>query len=176
MNNNKNLKFLSDLSLKKKNFYNKKVVKSINKLKLFLTEKQKYNHLNFLAEEKLKNNTKNGSIVVYIIYISFSLVNTLLYVTDALGKLKFRYSAGLVNFKGKQKKNRLQVLNQFFKELKKLKMSFLKNKPVALHFNNVGFHKYFIIKNLKKDFFIRFVKNYNTYSYNGCRKKKKLRK
>lgn len=173
-NNKKNSIFLSNLSLKKKNVYNKKVVKSINKLKLSLTEKQKYKEFNFLTKN-LKN-TRNGSVVVYIIYVSFSLANTFLYVTDALGKLKFRYSAGLVDFKGKQKKIRLQVLNRFFRELKKLKMGVIKNKPVALHLNNVGFYKYLIIKNLKKDFFIGFIKSYQTYSYNGCRKKKKLRK
>ena len=115
-------------------------------------------------------------MLVYTIYFSFSTVNTFLYITDALGNLKFRYSAGLVNFKGKQKKSRIQVLNRFFRELKKLKISTLKNSPIALHLNNVGFYKYLIVKNLKKDFFIRFIKSYQIYSFNGCRKKKKLRK
>ena len=45
----------------------------------------------------------------------------------------------------KQKKNRLQVLNQFFKELRKLKIRALKNKPIALHLKNVGNYKYFIV-------------------------------
>ena len=115
-------------------------------------------------------------MVAYSFYFSFSTVNTFLYITDALGNLKYHYSAGLVSFKGKLKKSRIQVLNRFFKELKKLKINILKNKPIALHLNNVGFYRYFIIKNLKKNFFIRFIKNYLIYSYNGCRRKKKLRK
>ena len=167
--------FLSNLSLEKKNIYSKKIMDSISKLKNSLSEKQKHKKLSFLPE-KHTDTKKSGSVLVYTIYFSFSTVNTFLYITDALGNLKFRYSAGLVDFKGKQKKSRIQVLNRFFRELRKLKISTLKNKPIALHLSNVGFYKYLIVKNLKKDFYIRFIKSYQTYSYNGCRKKKKLRK
>jgi ribosomal protein S11 len=101
-------------------------------------------------------------------------VNTFLYIIDASGNLKFRYSAGLVELKGKEKKVRLQVLNRFFKELQKLKINILKNNPIALHLKNVGSYKRFIIKNLRKFFFIRFIKSYQTYPFNGCRKKKTI--
>ena len=177
-NNTEKNAFLNNLSLKKKSIYSKKVVDFISKLKNSLSEKQKYKKLNLLAEKSLNENhfKKSGSIVVYTIYFKFSAVNTFLYLTDALGNLKLKYSAGSVSFKGKQKKSRIQVLNSFFRELRKTKISTLKNKPIALHLNNVGFYKYLIVKNLKKDFFIRFVKSYQTYSYNGCRKRKKLRK
>ena len=177
-NNTEKNSFLSNLSLEKKYIYSKKIIDSIYKLKNSLSDKQKYKKLSFLPEKYLSTNDKkkSGSVLVYTIYFSFSTVNTFLYITDALGNLKFRYSAGLVNFKGKQKKSRIQVLNRFFRELKKLKISTLKNSPIALHLNNVGFYKYLIVKNLKKDFFIRFIKSYQIYSFNGCRKKKKLRK
>lgn len=179
---NYNLKkkiFSNNLSLKKKYFYYKKVNEYIFKLKNILVKKQKYKKkLNLLMSENsyVLNKYLNGLILVYIISFSFSATNTLLHITDSLGNLKFKYSAGLFDFKGKQKKSRIQVLRRFFRELKKLKISNIQNKPVALHLNNVGSYKYFILKNLKKNFFIRLIKSYETYSFNGCRKKKKLRK
>lgn len=177
-NNAKKNILLSNLSLKKKSLHFKETNNSIDKLKNFLNDKQQYKKINFLMKtpKSFYDVKKLGSVVVFTVHFSFSSVNTFLYITDALGNLKFRYSAGLVELKGKQKKSRLQVLNRFFRELKKLKISFLKNKPIALHLNNVGFYKYLIIKNIKKDFFVRFVKSYQKYAFNGCRKKKRLRK
>ena len=170
---------LSNLSLKKTSLYSKKTTDSIVKLKNVLNDKQ-HKKLNSLVKTKIfksfHNFKKMSSTVVFIIHFVFSPVNTFLYVTDSLGCLKFRYSAGLVELKGKQKKSRLQVLNRFFRELKKLKITILKNNPVALHLNNVGFYKYLIIKNTKKDFFVRLIKSFQTYPFNGCRKKKQLRK
>ena len=173
--------FLSNnIRLKKKSVYSKKVVKYTSQLKSLLIDKQKHKKLTFFPEKESFNSTsslkKNSFTVVYSICFSFSSVNTFLYVMDALGNLKFRYSAGMIEFKGKLKKSRFQVLNSFFKILQKLKMGFLKNKPLSLHLNNVGSFRYFIIRNLKKKFFIRLIKNYQTHSYNGCRKKKKRRK
>ena len=174
---NKNL-FLNNLSLKKKYFYSHIMNSYISKLQKSLNEKQKVNSLNSILTGKNSKYKKhlNDFSVSYIIYFSFSTTNTFMYITDSLGNLKHSYSAGSVEFKGKQKKVRILVLTRFLKELRKLKMSTLKNKPIALHLHNVGFYRYFIIKNIKKYFFIRLIQNYTTYSYNGCRKKKKLRK
>lgn len=173
----KNL-FLSNVSLKKKSFYHKKINNSIFKLRNLVNEKQQqYKKLSILMSNSIvSEKDKDGFVIVYIIYFSFSATNTFLHVTDTFGNLKFRYSAGLVDFKGKQKKSRVQVLTRFFRELRKLKINFLKDKPIALHLSNVGYYKYFITKNLKKNFFVRLIKSYETYSYNGCRKKKRLRK
>jgi ribosomal protein S11 len=176
--------FLSNNNrLKKKSTYSKKVINSILQLKTLLNEKQTYEKLSLFLEKKIDrvspamtNLKKKGSIVLYSICFSFSAVNTFLYVTDALGTLKFRYSAGLLNFKGKLKKSRFQILKLFFKELRKLKITVLKNKPISLHLKNVGSYRYLIVRNLKKLFFVRLIKNYQTHPYNGCRKKKKLRK
>ena len=81
-----------------------------------------------------------------------------------------------MGFKGKSKKSRFQILKLFFVELKKLKFKFLRKNPVSLHLNNVGSYKRFIIRKLKRRFFIKIIKNYQVYAYNGCRKKKKIRK
>ena len=170
-NNTEKTKFLNNLNVVKKNMYFNKTIGYIFKLTNSLIKNPKF--LNFSFKSFRKN---NGLIVIYAICFKFSAVNTFLHVTDGLGNLKFSYSAGLLNYKGKQKKNRMQVLNGFFKKLRELKTNILKNKPIALHLNNVGFYKYLIVRNLKKQFFIQFVKNYQSYSYNGCRKKKALRK
>jgi ribosomal protein S11 len=171
---------LNNIHLKKKSAYSKKLIKSIDQLKTLLNEKQNYTKSNIFLKKSTERQSstvlKRGSIVLYSICFSFSAVNTFLYVTDALGKLKFRFSAGLLNFKGKLKKSRFQILKLFFKELQKLKISFIKNKPIALHLENVGSYRHLIVRNLKRKFFIRIIKNYQVHSYNGCKKKKKLRK
>lgn len=170
------IKFPNNLNLKKKNIYLKKISESIHKLTNLLIKTPKFLNLTFKSLENKNVSKKSGLILVYTVYFRFSTANSFLYVIDSLGNLKFCYSAGLLNFKGKQKKNRIQVLNGFFKKLGKLKTTVLNNKPIALHLNNVGFYKYLIVKNLKKKFFIQLIKNYQNYSYNGCRKRKKLRK
>lgn len=172
--------WMLSLSLKKKLLYRKEMFNMILKLKNLFVNKSVYNHkrlsLFLLNSLFLKSLEKQSFSIMYIIYFSFSSTNTFLYVIDSLGNLKFQYSAGLMGFKGKQKQNRLKILHSFLKELRKLKMSVLKNKPIALIFNHVDFYKYFLVKKLKKFFFIRLLKNYQIQAYNGCRKKKRLRK
>jgi ribosomal protein S11 len=174
---------LNSIRLKKKSVYSKKVLNYVSKLKFFLNKKQKDRKLSFFSVGKSFKSPrgslfskKKGPFVLYSICFSFSAINTFLYVTDALGNLKFRASAGLLNFKGKLKKSRFQILKLFFKELRKLKINILKNKPVSLHLQNVGSYRRLIIRNLKNFFFIQVIQNYQTHAYNGCRKKKKLRK
>ena len=171
---------LNNIRLKKKSIHLKKITKYISKLKAVLHEKENIKNLNFLDHNKsFKNNfvkKRKGFIVLYSICFSFSSVNTFLYITDSLGNLKFRYSAGLFDFKGKAKKSRFQILKMFFKELRKLKISLLKNKPILLVLENVSSYRHLIVRNLKKSFFIRIVNNFQTHPYNGCRKKKKSRK
>lgn len=175
------LSLLNNVRLKKKNAYLKKVINHILNLKMTLNEKQNYKKPGFLANGKSPAprrlaQKKKGYVVLYSICFSFSPVNTFLYITDALGRLKFRYSAGLLSFKGKAKKSRFQILKLFFKELRKLKINLLKNKPIVLNLENVGSYKHLIVRHLKKKFFIRIVNNRQTHPYNGCRKKKKSRK
>ena len=175
----------NNVRLKKKNVYSKALINYTSQLKNILNEKQKYKKLKFYMDKEFSRKflrtrdlKKKGSIILYSIFFSFSAVNTFLYVTDALGNLKFRYSAGLLNFKGKLKKNRFQILKLFFKKLRKLKISVLKNRPIALYFKNVGSYRHLIIRNIKKKLklFIRVIHNYQSHSYNGCRKKKRPRK
>lgn len=178
--NNKSVLLFNNfsLSLKKKITYRRKTDNVLLKLKNSLKDKQAQKKLSLALSNSiiLENLTKPSFGVVYIIHFYFSSINTFLYITDSLGNLKFRYSAGLVGFKGKQKRSRSSILKSFFRKLRELKVSFLKNKVVALYLTNVGFYKYFIVKKLKLFFYIRFIKTYQMHSYNGCRKKKRLRK
>lgn len=176
---------LNSSCLKKKSIYSKKIINSILQLRSVLNKKQKYRRGLSIFLKKDSDNInanepffvcKKRTIVLYSICFSFSPVNTFLYVTDALGSLKFTYSAGSLGFKGKSKKIRFVVLKLFFKKLRMLKLSTLKNKPVSLILKDVGSYRSQIIRKLKKNFFIQVVKNYQTHSYNGCRYKKKSRK
>merc|ERR1712226_180147 len=111
----------------------------------------------------LKNHVeKNNSqfLISYIIYFHFSQSNSILQISDANGNSKVFCSAGLVNFKGKQKLVRKSVLLKFFKILSLAKSKIIKNKPVALHFKNVGLNKHFITKKLKNKFFIKTIKDF----------------
>ncbi len=172
ININVNLnKFLKDLSLKKKYF--KKVNEQSNVL---VNLKQKnYRLLNNFMLTKLKNESINEHIIMYIIDITFSRSNTFLHVMDSKGQLKFFASAGHFNYKGKNKKFRPNVLKSIYKILL-TKLKYLKDKPIALHLKNVGFNKFWIIKKLKAKFFIKTVKVFNLFPFNGCRNKKIRRK
>lgn len=165
------------LSLKLNEF-----LKNIKLKKQYLTMLKK--KVCFLMDIKEKND-KNFSIgifnyaeqdlsVAFIIHITFSRINTYIHVMDSLGNLKFFYSAGSVNYVGKRKRSRFAVMRDFYRLLGS--SDILKNQPVALQLINVGFAKTRIIKLFKKKFFVKVVRDFTLYPYNGCRKKKVRRK
>lgn len=118
---------------------------------------------------------KDDNLVTYIIDINFSRSNTFVQVMDFSGKLKFFYSSGSFNYSGKSKKARYIVFRDFYRVLVS-KLKFLRGKPIALHLKNVGYNKFWIVKKLKKKFFIKSVKSFVSYPHNGCRKRKMRRK
>ena len=163
-------KFLKDISLKKK--YIKNFKDSV-----FILSTLKETNYRSLNNKMIQNNSisnLHNNLVMFIIDITFSKSNTLLNVSDSNGNLKFSCSAGSFNYSGKSKRSRWIVFKEFYSSL--LKLKFLTNKPIALHFKNVGSHKFWIIKKLKKIFFIKNICSFNSYPYNGCRKKKMRRK
>ena len=164
-------KFLKDFSLKKQ--YLKKV--NSNVTTLFNLKQKGYRSLNKHVLSMSKNEAINEHIVMYIIDITFSRSNTFLHVMDSKGQLKFFASAGHFKYKGKNKKFRSNVLKSMYKVLL-TKLKYLKGKPIALHLKNVGFNKFWIIKKLKAKFFIKTVKVFNLFPFNGCRNKKIRRK
>ena len=160
--------------------YGKKLINNFLKRVIFkkkyfktLNKKQKIQNLNLA----FKNNffEKNKNLITYIINISFSPTNTLLHLTNSLGVLKFVCSAGKLFYTGKNKKTRFLIIKSMIHVLL-LKFKTLKNKPIILHLKNVSFTKFWIIKKFKIIFFLKAIKIYNSYPYNGCRKKKIRRK
>jgi ribosomal protein S11 len=114
-------------------------------------------------------------VVIYIINISFLKANTTIHVSDIQGNLKLFYSAGSVDLTGKQKKKRRIAVSKLISLLLK-KATFLGQKPVALHLNNVNFYKNLIVRKLKRNLYIKIIKIFNQTPYNGCRKRKLRRK
>ena len=171
-NSNFNLnEFLKKIVLKKQ--YLKKLKNKTCSLENI--KEQNYKSLNSNLFFKKKSFIEYDSLVFYIIDISFSRSNTLLHVMDSSGRLKFFCSAGDLFYTGKSKKSRVSVLKAMIRVLIR-KLKFLQNKPIALHLKNVRFRKFWIVKKLKKKFFIKVVRSFNLYPHNGCRKRKVRRK
>lgn len=160
--------------------------KKIHLKKQYLKKMQnKVRLLNELKETNLKKvgssfskkamKTSKNIFVVYIIEIFFSKKNTLFHISDCSGNVKFSYSGGSFQEKGKSKTFRLVMLKKFYRMLIS-KLKFVKKVPVAIHFKNADFNKFWFLKKLRKKLFVTVVKNFNNYPYNGCRKKKMRRK
>lgn len=138
-----------------------------------------YKVLNSILFKPRKNLlTKKASKVSYIIDFSFSRTNTTLHVMDCSGNVKFFYSAGLFDFKGKQKTFQSNAILKKFYKILVYDLPFLKSSPVAIHFKNknVNYKISWFLKKLREKLFIIVVKFFIMYPYNGCRKKKRKRK
>jgi hypothetical protein len=153
-------------------FLKKQYISQLKNKILYLNSIKKNSYALSNQNEK---SLKQDYIVKYIIDITFSKTNTLLHVMDFSGNLKFFCSAGDLNYKGKNKIARWLILKHFYKVLV-LKLKFLTNQPIALHLKNIRFDKFWIFKKFKKKFFIKTIKIFKSYSYNGCRNKKIRRK
>ena len=94
---------------------NKEYLKNIKRKKLFLINNKNLINLNNQSTSSTKNEDK---VVIYIIYISFSKVNTRLHIMDYSGKMKFFYSAGSFSYSGKKKRSRIIILKDFLLQLK----------------------------------------------------------
>lgn len=163
-------RFFKEIHLKKQ--YLKKMQNKVRLLNKLKETNHKKVGLSFL-----KNSAKipNMTFVMYIIEISFSKKNTLFHISDCSGNIKFFYSAGSFQQKGKGKVSRSTVLRKFYRLLIS-KLKFVKRVPIAIHFKNADSNMFWFLKRLKKKLFITVVKHFNQYSYNGCRKKKIRRK
>nr|QDA21764.1 ribosomal protein S11 [Proschkinia sp. SZCZR1824] len=161
--------FLSFIRLKKQYLNNLKNIRQAN------TKKKNNETTKYIGVLNNKISDKKAELSVYILHVKFSRSNTFLHVMDFGGKSKNFYSAGSVNYSGKRKKSRYIV----FRDLYRILIStfyFLKSKPICLHLTNVGNNRFWLIKKMKKSFFIISTKVFNSYPYNGCRKSKVKRK
>ena len=158
--------------LEKEKFYIKNLFNQINQLEQI--KKTNYKKLGQKSVEN-KNSFKQDLTVYYIINISFLKANTTIHLSDIKGNIKLFYSAGDIGLKGKQKTKRRIAVSKLIVILLK-KAPFINKKPVALHLNNIKFYKRLIIKQLKRNLFIKIIKSFNLTPYNGCRKRKIRRK
>jgi ribosomal protein S11 len=157
-------------------FIKKQYLKGLKKQFLLINNIKQTNYKSLNKELIKKTAFKRAHLVRYIIDISFSRSNTFLQVSDSSGKLKFFSSAGYFNVKGrKSKKSRFNVFKHFYSILT-AKLKFLRNKPIALHLKNVSYQKSWVIRKLKTKFFIKIIKIFNLFPFNGCRRKKIRRK
>lgn len=163
-------RFFKEIHLKKQ--YLKKTQ---NKIYLLKESQETYYKKVGSSFSKSSAELTGNAFVMYVIDISFSKKNTLLHISDCLGNIKFFYSAGSFQQKGKGKIARSIILRKFIKVLVS-KFKFLKQVPIAIHFKNADSNMFWFLKKLKKKFFIVVVKHFNLYPYNGCRKKKIRRK
>lgn len=143
----------------------------------YLKKIKENNYRDVFHKESLNNtnSTNQSLIIVYIITISFLKANTTVSLSDAYGVVKLSYSAGDIGLSGKQKRKRRIAISKLFTLIFQ-KVDSLKRKPIAIHMNNVGSHKNFILTKLKKVFYVRVIKNFTLLPYNGCRKRKLRRK
>ena len=147
----------------------------INYLKKLKEQNYKNLSVTEFAKSKQEQNIKQDLMVMYIINISFLKANTTIHVSDIQGNVKLFYSAGSVGLTGKQKRKRRIAIVKLISLLMK-KATFLGNKPVAVHLNNVNFYQSLIVNKLKQTLFIKVIKSFNQSPYNGCRKPKVRRK
>ena len=149
--------FFASIQLKKKH---KKVVRSST---------NKINKTEF-RKKKIK---LNYYLIKFIINISFIKSNICLHIMDCSGKSKYLKSSKAIN--NKLKSLSIQNLENFYKIIVS-ELDFLKNAPVAIHFNNIEFNYPWLTEKISKKLFLTVLKFYNKHSHNGCRKKKLKRK
>jgi len=161
--------------LKKEKFYVKNLLNQVT----YLKKLQGIDSRNLSKEKLFVFNNKKVNLqdftITYIVNISFLKANTTIHVSDIQGNLKLFYSAGSVKLSGKQKRRRRIAVSKLISLVLK-KATFLGQKPIALHLNNVNFYKNLIIGKLKRNLYIKIIKILNQTPYNGCRKKKLRRK
>ena len=147
------------------------------KIQIDSLKKIKENDSKIISAQKNQIRLDNNQdlILMYVVNISFLKANTTIHVSDIKGNMKLFYSAGSVGLGGKQKRQRRVAAAKLISLLLK-KATFLSNKPIALHLNNVNSYKNLIVSKLKRNLYIRLIKTFNQAPYNGCRKKKVRRK
>lgn len=159
---------LNNFSLQEEKFYIKNLFYKTENLK-------KITDTNLKLRLPHKNSFDKTTNIFYIINISFLKANTFVHVSNTKGETLIFFSAGQVNLKGKQKKNRKFAVNKLLSLLNK-KASFIGKQPIAVHLNNVKSYKFTIANKLKQFYWIRILKSFNQIPYNGCRKSKIRRK
>ena len=147
---------------------------NINYFFIIIKNKKKYKKIlnNYFFKKRIIKNYKN--LKFYFIKFTISLTikksNLFIYILNCTNKKKQFYSAkSLIN---KNKNLKLNNFENFYKIII-TKFKFLKNKPLAIHFNSLELHYNWFLVKLSKKYFLTILKFFNKYAHNGCRIKKK---
>jgi ribosomal protein S11 len=171
-------------------FYNKKmsniVINNLNINSFLKNIKSNKNFVTKLKSQQVEINSnhdhtrfKNSVFsVAYIVYVVQNKTSLAMHITNSEGNLIYSATPHSAGFSGKAKQRaQASIVKKFLSVLlTSNQVAFLKSKPIALHLTNIGFIKQWLIKKLKKTFFIESVRIFTTVPFNGCRKKKLRRK
>lgn len=142
-------------SLKSFNLVKKKKLKSIYKIK------------NSICFTNVKHYPIN-----YILTLSVSPTNTLINLSNSIGKPLISLSSGSINLKKRQKTLQPLAIINLLKSLI-LIANFKNNESLTIHFKNLkSYYESLVINLLKNVIFIKSVKSSNLQPHNGCRPKK----
>jgi ribosomal protein S11 len=120
---------------------------------------------------------RNNSLIKYVIGISMYNTNTIIYLSDIKGTIKFFCSAGSLKMNKKQKTKKISVLIKLMKFMLS-KINFVSRTDlIALHLKNFNKHlSFFALNFLLKYRDIGVLKINNNPPHNGCRPRKLKRK
>jgi ribosomal protein S11 len=164
---NKKLSLLHNIYISKK--FKNKLIEKKSIIENFNTTKN-------LIKTDFFHNLNSIETVKYIVGLSFFKKNTIIYIIDMNGRLKYQCSAGFIKLNKNQKTKMPLVLIKLTKILL-FKMSHLNKIPVAIHLNNMPRSlQYFFEFIFKTQFLIVQLTSFQTFPHNGCRPKKLKRK
>nr|YP_004564258.1 ribosomal protein S11 [Phytophthora phaseoli]ADK76232.1 ribosomal protein S11 [Phytophthora phaseoli] len=130
---------------------------------------------NFRNKYKVKKNLKKKKpLILANLHITASLKNTIISLTNYNGNLLKQWSTKSLKKTRFKKNTPYNVQLIVYKINKYLQIKKIKKLKVYLHGTGLG--RYNVLKNLKKNFKIRYLLDKTTKPFNGCRLKKKKRR
>nr|YP_004564324.1 ribosomal protein S11 [Phytophthora andina]ADK76272.1 ribosomal protein S11 [Phytophthora andina] len=130
---------------------------------------------NFRNKYKVKKNLKKKNpLILANLHITASLKNTIISLTNYNGNILKQWSTKSLKKTRFKKNTPYNVQLIVYKINKYLQIKKIKKLKVYLHGTGLG--RYNVLKNLKKNFKIRYLLDKTTKPFNGCRLKKKKRR
>ena len=145
----------------------------INIKNVCILKKRYKNFILFKKKILISNKKLNFYFIKFIINVTSKKSNIFIHILNCLGFEIFFCSAKFL-----LKKNYNLKTKNYFEYFYKIiiqKLNFLKNQPIAVYLNNIGYNYKWFLNKLAKRLFLINIKIFNKYSYNGCKLKKKKR-
>nr|YP_010508030.1 ribosomal protein S11 [Phytophthora clandestina]UXG56375.1 ribosomal protein S11 [Phytophthora clandestina] len=134
--------------------------------------KFKYNFKN--KYNKKKNLKKKNPLILANLHITASLKNTIISLTTSKGNLLKQWSTKSLKKTRFKKNTPYNVQLIVYKINKYLQLKKIKKLKVYLHGTGLG--RYNVLRNLKKNFKVRYLLDKTIKPFNGCRLKKQKRR